>query len=190
MALSDLDYIRLILSVPHRLVLVEELGEGDGSTKKFKTQLAPIIAGSETVRIDGTAKTRVTDYAIDNDLGLITFVVAPGDGDAVDADYTWSVFTDVQINGLLTKYNDAVPAVLKDLVRALLSNTDLFIKYTTGMESVDRGAALDALRALQEELAGQASSAVAQAVIWKKADVTAYERDVPWGVFLDSTPED
>lgn len=190
MAISDLAYIRLILSVPHRIVLAEELGTGDGTIKKYKTQLWPIIAESETIRVDGTAKTRTTDYAIDNDLGLITFVVAPPDGEVVDADYTWSVFSDVQIEGLLTKFNDSVITVLKSLIRALLANTDLFIKYTTGMESVDRSAALTALQSLLEDLGQQPASAAAQAIVWTKADVTETGRDVPWEDFLDSVPSD
>lgn len=190
MAISDLDYIRLILSVPHRVVLTETLGTGDGTTKKFKIQLWPIIDGSETVRVDGTAKTVVTHYTIDNNTGLVTFVTAPPDTEVVDADYTWSVFSDIQIEGLLTKYHDAVTAVLKVLIRALLANTDLFIKYTTGMESVDRSAALKALQSLLEDLGKQPASAAAQAVIWKEADVLETERDVPWEDFLSSTPGD
>lgn len=190
MALSDLDYIRLILSIPHRLALAEGLGDGDGANKKFKTQLVPIIDGSQTVRVDGTEKTVVTHYTIDNDLGLVTFLAAPADGEAVDADYRWSVFSDIQINGLLALHNDAKMAVLKDLVRALLSNSDLFIKYTIGMESIDRRAALEALKALQEELVLLPTSAVIQAVVWTQADVDSYERDVQWDVFLDSTPGD
>lgn len=190
MALSDLAYIRLILSVPRRLVLAEGLGEGDGTAKKFQAQLAPIIADSQTVRVDGTEKTVVTHYTIDNDLGLITFVTAPADGEEVDADYQWAVFSDVQINGLLTKYNSSVTAVLKDLVRALLSNSDLFIKYTSGMESVDRRAALEALKSLREDLAVLPTSAVVQAVVWRQTEVDVYERDVQWEPFLDSIPDD
>lgn len=190
MAISDLEYIRLVLSVPKRLVLTEGIGQGDGASKKFQTQLAPIIADSETIRVDGAEQTEVTDYTIDNGLGLISFVVAPSDGDAVNADYIWSVFSDVQIQGLLTKYNDAVIAVLKDLVRALLSNTDLFIKYTTGMESVDRTAALQALRSLQEQLLTESASAAATGIVWKQTDVDSYERDVQWDPFLSSIPED
>lgn len=190
MALSDLAYIRLILSVPHRPILAEELGSGDGTNKKFMTQLSPIIAESETIRVDGTVKTRTTDYAIDNAFGLVTFVTAPADGKLVDADYKWSVFSDTEINGLLARYNDSVYQVLKQLVRALLSNSDLFIKYTVGMESVDRSQALSALKALQKDLAAEVPTALAQAVIWTQSDVDIYERDVPWADFVDSTPED
>ena len=95
-----------------------------------------------------------------------------------------------KIEGLLTKFNDAVTSVLKVLIRALLANTDLFIKYTTGMESVDRSAALKALQSLLEDLGKQPASSAVQAVIWTKADVTERERDVPWEDFLSSVPSD
>lgn len=190
MALNDLDYIRLVLTLPHRVILAEELGTGDGTNKKFLTQLIRVIDGSETIRVNGVAKTLTTDYTIDNETGLVTFVVAPPDTHVVDADYTWSVFSDLDINGLLTKFNNAVVTVLQALVLALLSNTDLFVKYTEGMESMDRTAALKALEALQEQLIDQPASPVLQAVIWRADDVTAYERDVAWADFVDSTPED
>ena len=190
MAISNLEYIRLLLSVPKKVVLAEDLGMGDGTTKKFQAQLWPIIAETETVRVDGVEQTRNTDYTIDNDTGLVTFTNAPGDGDAVDADYSWAVFSDVTINALLARYNQSVVPVLKDLVRALLSNTDLFVKYTIGMESIDRSKALDALKALLENLEGETTASALQAVIWTRSDVKTYKRDVPWESFISSTPAD
>lgn len=190
MALTDLQYIRLTLNLPHRVILRETLGVGDGTIKKFQTQIYPIIALSEAVRVNGTAKTRTTDYAIDNDTGLITFVVAPTDTHIIDGDYYWSVFSDVNITDLLARYNGQVNPVLRDLIRALLANSDLFIKYTTGMESVDRSKALDALRTLYEELKDLPAGAMAQSVVWRKSDVKAYERDVGWMDFISSTAED
>ena len=190
MALTNLQYIRLTLSLPQRVILNEPLGLADGTRVKFQTRLWPIIALTEMVRVSGTAKTRETDYAIDNDTGLITFKVAPGAGALVDADYKWAVFSDLQITDLLDRYNDQVGPTMRDLIMALLTNGDLFIKYTTGMESVDRSKALDALQRLYDELKETPTAAMAQSVIWTKADVTAYERDVPWGDFVSSTPRD
>lgn len=190
MALTNLQYIRLTLNLPHRVILREALGTGDGAIVKFQTRLWPIIALTETVRVAGTAKTRVTDYTIDNDTGLITLKVAPSAANLVDADYNWSVFSDQQINDLLARYNDQAGPVMRDLIMALLANTDLFIKYTTGMESVDRSKALDALQRLYDELKESPTSPMAQSVVWTKADVDTYERDVVWQDFVSSTPRD
>jgi hypothetical protein len=190
MALTDLQYIRLTLNLPHRVILRESLGTGDGASTKFNTQLWPIIAESETVRVGGVVKTRDSDYSIDNDLGLIIFTVAPGDGLAIDTDYKWSVFSDAKIEGLLERYNDQVNPTMRDLVRALIANSDLFIKYTTGMESVDRSKALDALKTLYAELQEEPAGAAAQSVVWVQSDVDTYERDVAWEPFISSTPAD
>lgn len=190
MALTDLDYIRLTLNLPHRVILRETIGTGDGSTKKYQFRLWPVIALSEVIRVNAVAKTRVTDYAIDNDTGLITFVVAPTDTHSIEADYNWSVFSDVTIADLLTYHSDQVQPATRDLIMAMLANTDLFIKYTTGMESVDRSKALAALQGLYDELKERPAGAVAQSVVWTQSDVDQYERDVSWEDFVSSTPED
>lgn len=190
MVLTNLQYIRLTLNLPYRVILREELGSGDGTIVKFQTRLWPLIALTETVRVAGSAKTRVTDYTIDDDTGLITLKVAPAAEALVDADYNWSVFSDLQITDLLARYNDQVGPTMRDLIMALLANSDLFIKYTTGMESVDRSKALDALKGLYDELKEAPGAPMAQSVVWRKADVTAYGRDVPWEDFVSSTPRD
>ena len=185
MTQTNLQYIRLTLSLPHRVVLGEELGLGDGTAVKFQTRLWPLIEATETVRVSGTVKTPVTDYTIDYLTGLVTFKTAPALAAIVDADYHWSVFSDSQIEDLLERYNDQVVPVKRDLIRALLANTDLFIKYTTGMESVDRSRALEALRGLLDELKELPGAPMAQSVIWTEADVKKYGRDVAWLEFLD-----
>jgi hypothetical protein len=189
MALSDLQYIRLILTLPCRVVLRELLGQGDGTITRFQTQLWPIITGTCTIYVDGEAADP-EDYELDEETGLITFDAAPEADASVTADYNWSAFNDEQIEGLLERYNDSVQATLIDLVKSLLSNSDLFIKYTIGMESIDRSKAYDALGRLLDDLTLKPVAAVAQAVIWTKADVDEYERDVPWEDTLTSTPHD
>ena len=186
---TDLQYIRLTLNLPYHMILRESLGTGDGASTRYQTQLWPIIAESETIRVSGVVQARNVDYTIENDLGLVTFTVAPSDGLSIDADYKWSVFSDVQITDLLARYNEQVRPAMRDLVMALLANSDLFIKYTVGMESVDRTKALDALQKLYSELKEEPSGG-AQAVVWMATDVKAYERDIPWEDFVSSIPED
>jgi len=190
MIMTDLEYIRLTLNLPRRVILREALGTGDGKAVRYQTRLWPIIEESEVVRVAGTVKTRTIDYTIDCITGLIIFVTAPASAAAVDADYNWSVFNDAQINELLDRYNDQVIQTMRDLVMALIANSDLFIKYTTGMESVDRTRALDALKGLYDELKKSPGQAMAQSVVWTQADVDQYERDVPWSDFVSSIPRD
>ncbi len=87
---SDVDrYIDLEL-VTSQAVTDEIVGTGDGSNKVFVLDWSPVVAGSDTVRVDGTVKTRGTDYTIDNATGTITFVAAPAAGAVVTASYTYT----------------------------------------------------------------------------------------------------
>ncbi len=188
MTLSDLDYIRLVLTLPRHVIFDEVVGQGNDTATKFKTRLCPLLNDTVILRVAGVV-VDPTDYTVDEETGLLTLTTAPTDGDQVDVDYSWSVFSDDQIDGLLDRYSNSVVAVLKDLITALLSNTDLFIKYTLGMESVDRSAALDALKAIKESVDGKSAAAAAQAVIWTQTEIDLYERDVRWEPFISSTPE-
>lgn len=82
-------------------VTAQGIGTGDGSTTEFQLVRAmtgtggvsfvmPIIAPNvvSEVRVDG-APVNPADYAVDADTGLITFDVAPGNGLAIVADFTY-----------------------------------------------------------------------------------------------------
>ncbi|OPZ78848.1 MAG: hypothetical protein BWY79_00651 [Actinobacteria bacterium ADurb.Bin444] len=58
----------------------EDCGNGDGSKTDFALDHAPVVVNSETVYIEGVAKTRGTDYTMDYDKGIIQFATAPGSG--------------------------------------------------------------------------------------------------------------
>jgi len=70
------------------VVTGENAGTGDGNTKEFYLDNKLVARNSETVYIDGTAKTRDTDYTIDYFEGKITFNTAPDSGSNITADYT------------------------------------------------------------------------------------------------------
>jgi hypothetical protein len=69
-------------------VVNEQIGIGDGSTTKFLFDSGRVVPNSEVVYVDGTAKTRGTDYTIDNDIGRVTFTTAPTADKEVTAKYT------------------------------------------------------------------------------------------------------
>jgi hypothetical protein len=67
----------------------ENVGTGDGTTTTFYLANTPVKVDSETVYIDGVAKTRGTDYTIDYDTGAVTFTTPPASGAVITADYTY-----------------------------------------------------------------------------------------------------
>jgi hypothetical protein len=167
MALSDLQWLRLKIADRPRLLLHDPLGVGDGANTLFKLRVAPIVADSETVTVNGVEQTQDTDYTIDNSLGLITFTAAPAADAEVVATFQFVAFTDTELTDLLTAEGSRQRAAM-EAVRWLLADQDRFLKYTFGQETVDRSGARDALQFLLEEL--KSSQPAPIGLVWADTD--------------------
>jgi len=58
----------------------QETFDGDASTLNFILKETPIKDDSYVVKVEGITKTETTDYTIDKDTGVLTFVSAPASG--------------------------------------------------------------------------------------------------------------
>lgn len=88
---SSSDLFRAVLPLPGvwsgTTITDEELGTGDGTTTLFQTAWAPVLTGTDIVKVDGVSQARGTDYTIDLATGEITFAAAPGTGLAITGTY-------------------------------------------------------------------------------------------------------
>ena len=75
---------------------------GDGSTKKYVVSSLTVTADSESVIVNGSALSKPTNYSIDNDLALVTFVTAPGASQAISVAFSASELSDTTITALLS----------------------------------------------------------------------------------------
>lgn len=62
---------------------------GDAATTQFKVSDAPVLEGSYTVKVGGVTKDEGADFSVDRELGLFTFVTAPGNAVAVTIDFKY-----------------------------------------------------------------------------------------------------
>lgn len=75
---------------------------GDGVTKNYIASSLPIVEDSESVTVNSSSVTKPTQYTIDYDLGLISFVTAPGDGQAIVTQFSYAELSDDTITALLS----------------------------------------------------------------------------------------
>ncbi len=164
MALTALQRLRLKVADKPRQIINEEIGAGNSVLTTFQVQLWPILTGSDVIKLrTGVAEVlqvRDVDYIIDLDTGVITFTTTPLGGVVVIASYKWFAFTDAELEDLLTQVDNSVVRAAIEVIRWLLADTDRFIKYTFGQESVDRSASREGLKNLLEELKAQMGAPV------------------------------
>lgn len=153
MALSALERLRLAVADRARVALREQIGLGDGLRTTFQTQLSPVVSSSETVLIN---ETPTAAYTIDDATGVIEFTSAPAINAALLVTYLWTTFSDDELQDLLDRFG--LRRATTQALEWLLADTERFMKYTFGQESVDRAAARDNLLALLERLDSQTGS--------------------------------
>jgi len=148
MALTDLERLRLAIADRPRVALREQVGVGDGVSTQFQTQLFPVVDTSETVLVNGVPSAA---YALDAATGVLTFTSAPLSEAQIVATYSWSVFSDAELQDLLDQ-GVSVPRAAIQAIMWLLADSERFLKYTFGQESVDRSEAREGLERLLQTL--------------------------------------
>lgn len=74
---------------------------GDGVSTRYIVSSLPIITDSEIITVDAVAQTKTTHYTLNPDLGLFTFVTAPGNALAVVAQFAYAELSDESITALI-----------------------------------------------------------------------------------------
>lgn len=161
MSLTDLERLRLTIADRPRSVIDERLGVGNGVLAAFRMQLYPVVPGSDVLLLrDGDTalvQVRDQDYTITEESGVVHFATAPASGVVVMASYDWTVFSDDELNDALEQDGSVRRAAMR-AIRWLLADTDRFVKYQLGQESVDRTTSRQALLDLLDELRREAGA--------------------------------
>ncbi len=91
-------------------VTAEPVGTGDGVETIFNLDNFPVHDDSEIISVGGVPLALDTGYALDDLTGIITFLVAPGVGEPITADYT---YTNVMVKYLFISAGEDVSADFK-----------------------------------------------------------------------------
>lgn len=81
---------------------------GDGISNQFHLPHHPLIADSATVTVAGVTKTEVTDYTLNDQLGLLVFASAPAADAAIVITFQHTLLSDDDIETFLALQADDV----------------------------------------------------------------------------------
>ncbi len=149
MPLSNLQQLRLRAADPYRAFQEQQFG--DGSAIIYQLASFPVLAGSETIYIDGSAKADPGDYGLDDDTGVVTWVSAPTEGAVVLATGKSSVFSDTELNDILDRRGNVRDALI-EVIQILMVNNALREKWSAGDLSSDPTKVTDNLDKLYKRL--------------------------------------
>ena len=100
MPLTDLEELRF--KIGDRYVAFKESILGDGSTKAFSLSSYPIRSTGTAVYVNTSLQTETTHYTLNDDTGELEFTSAPALGVLVQVNGQASIFSDTELNDLLT----------------------------------------------------------------------------------------
>jgi hypothetical protein len=141
--MSDLSLVRTIIQ--DKLTYGVSQATGDDTTVEFQHVASPIYPDSANVYVDGVLQTITTQYTIDEDLGLITFVTAPGDGELVEISAKTTLLSDDEITDLMGMYSDsdnAVKLAAADCLDIIASSEAMIQKRIKNLELETDGPAV------------------------------------------------
>lgn len=156
--MSSIDTVRAIIGDP--IQYDRATAAGDGASLEFQLPNYPTVLNSEKVVVGVTAITKPADYSIDNEIGLITFVVAPSGNVIITSKF--SLLTDASIQAFLDLEGANIKLAAADALDAIASSQALIQKKIKLLDLQTDGPALatalhklaDSLRKQVTELAG------------------------------------
>lgn len=143
---TDIEKVRVHTADPYQYDRTSQLA--DGVSVDFQAANYPILPLTDKVYVNGVLKTRVTDYAIDNDLGLITFGAAPAGSANVVVTYKWSLLSDAALQILLDMNGANILLTSASALDVIASSEALIQKVITLLDLTTNGAAV--AKALRE----------------------------------------
>lgn len=82
------------------------IATGDGATLEFQTSAFPLLTDTVRVYLDGVLQTETSDYELDLEVGLVTFLVAPDAAAAIVMTYRHALLSDQNLADLSDLYTN------------------------------------------------------------------------------------
>lgn len=141
MSLTNLQKLRLSIADKEKVKADEIVGVGNGIRTRWVLEMHPLKESSEVIAVDGVPQTEDTDYTLNIETGLLTFLSghAPRDREVIEAlTYGFYAFSDEDLNEILDLENNVIMIAAARCLRILAADAATFFTWTSGDERVDR----------------------------------------------------
>lgn len=165
-ALTNLQKLRLMIRDKEKRKTDETIGLGDGSRQLWMMEMFPIKSGSQTIVVNSTVQVAETDYTLDTDTGLLSFL----DGHTPAADkvikaltYSYYAFSDADLNEILSQTSNVLLIAAAQALRTLAADAARLFTWTSGDEKVDSSKVASNLLKVAETMEQKAKTVPASA---------------------------
>lgn len=155
MSYTELELLRKMISDPLRRSYDSQ--EGDGSTVIYKLTHGNISDDSYTVYVNSVEVDETTDYEIDQDEGVVTFVTPPPDGQDVEIKYQYAAFSDTELTNFLALDGSVQKSALRCLDILLWDSARRF-DYISGQTEFKPSQVFDHLKDLRGIIEGKVNN--------------------------------
>ncbi|HDS30321.1 MAG TPA: hypothetical protein ENN67_04670 [Firmicutes bacterium] len=163
--MATVDELRLKILDRPQVVIDERVGVGDGSRTVYKIGHSPIVEGSEVIRVDGEQSVSGEDYELDCSTGRLTFMEAPGEGEAVVASYEFVAFTDSELQHFLDSSGGNLSLAAGEAIHALVADRTKLVTWSRGSTKIDYNQLRADLIEMAKRFINQGRSEIGGAVI-------------------------
>jgi hypothetical protein len=153
MAYTNLELLRKELADPYKSAF--DQNSGDGETTVFKLSHKNVKAGSYSVYVGNDEQTETTEYSIDREEGIITFVTAPTSGVEIKVEYIFSAFSDEELTEFLSLENNNISKTLVRCIDILLMDAARRFDYSVGRADLKPSQVFDNLLRLRSILSNK-----------------------------------
>ena len=144
---TNLELLRKELADPFKYAFDGETG--DGETTVFKLSHGKVQSETYAVYVDNNLQTEETDYTIDQDRGLVTFITAPADTKEVEAKYYFAAFSDDEFTEFLALESDNVVRAAIRCINLLIVDASRRFDYASGQTEMKPSQVFAHLRELR-----------------------------------------
>lgn len=134
---------------------------GDGATVEFRLPQSPVVADSQMVVVGGVVKTEGVDYAIVDEIGVVTLAAAPALAAEVAITYRHTLLSDASLTDLLALEGGNVKLAAAAALDIIASSEALISKKIELLDlKTDGPAVARALREHAQRLRDQVADGV------------------------------